>query len=192
MADIFLSYAEGDRAVASKLASLLESLGWSVWWDTKIPAGKTWRTIIEQTIEATPCVLVLWSKNSISSQWVHEEAEVARSQNKLFPVLIEPVKPPFGFRGIQALNLTDWEGSAQTPSFRQLICELETLLDRTRQVEREARPRSGQRTSRKQQVNPALSRQQAIRVQISKLRVLPRSWLVLAMSALATMRCSSI
>ena len=37
MASIFLSYAQGDRARVAPLASALENLGWSIWWDRKIP-----------------------------------------------------------------------------------------------------------------------------------------------------------
>ena len=43
MADIFLSYAKEDRAQARTFAKMLESCGWSVFWDRKIIAGDDWR-----------------------------------------------------------------------------------------------------------------------------------------------------
>jgi hypothetical protein len=47
MADIFISYANEDRDKAAKIAALLESAGWRVWWDRRIPAGRTWRAVLE-------------------------------------------------------------------------------------------------------------------------------------------------
>ncbi|QKV57261.1 MAG: toll/interleukin-1 receptor domain-containing protein [Dechloromonas sp.] len=47
MTDIFLSYNEKDREAARRLASTLEAVGWSVWWDRRIPAGETWRSVLE-------------------------------------------------------------------------------------------------------------------------------------------------
>lgn len=46
MSDIFISYANEDRARAQILAAALEAQGWSTFWDRTIPTGKTWREII--------------------------------------------------------------------------------------------------------------------------------------------------
>ena len=47
MADIFISYANEDRESAAQLARTLETAGWRVWWDRRIPAGRTWRAVLE-------------------------------------------------------------------------------------------------------------------------------------------------
>jgi hypothetical protein len=39
MADIFVSYASADHARVAPIVRILESLGWSVWWDAKLSAG---------------------------------------------------------------------------------------------------------------------------------------------------------
>ena len=96
MADIFLSYAEEDRAAARRIVGVLEAQGWSVWWDRRIPTGKTWRSAIEDGIRDMRCMVVLWSSHSIGSEWVNEEAEEGRAAAKLMPVLIERVRPPLG------------------------------------------------------------------------------------------------
>ena len=128
MADIFLSYATEDRATAGEVASQLEALGFSVWWDRKIPAGKTWRQVIESALNEMGCMVVLWSSSSLASTWVSEEAEEARMRDRLVPALIEAVLPPLGFRGIQAADLVGWDGSAEAAGFRDLVAGIETLL----------------------------------------------------------------
>ena len=128
MADIFLSYASEDRATAGQVASQLEALGFSVWWDRQIPAGMTWRQVIESALNEMGCMVVLWSANSLASTWVSEEAEEARLRGKLVPALLEPVLPPLGFRGIQAADLVDWDGSAEAAGFRHLVAGIGALL----------------------------------------------------------------
>jgi hypothetical protein len=147
MADIFLSYANEDRETARAVAGLLESAGCTVWWDRRIPAGRTWRSMIEEALRDMRCMVVLWSTHSVDSDWVKEEAEEARALGKLIPVLIEPVKPPVGFRSIQAADLTDWDGSTDSLGARQLIADLESLMGKPPQQkssEAEEAPRKNQ------------------------------------------------
>lgn len=131
MADIFLSYANEDREKARAVAGLLESAGCTVWWDRRIPAGRTWRSMIEEALRDMRCMVVLWSTHSVGSDWVKEEAEEARALGRLIPVLIEPVKPPVGFRSIQAADLTEWDGSKDSLGARQLIADLESLMGKS-------------------------------------------------------------
>ncbi|PKO34562.1 MAG: hypothetical protein CVU34_07350 [Betaproteobacteria bacterium HGW-Betaproteobacteria-7] len=128
MADIFLSYTEKDREAARQVATLLEAAGWSVWWDRRIPAGETWRSVLEHALEGMRCMIVLWTARSIESEWVYEEATEGRRQGKLVPVLLEAVRPPAGFREIQAADLTGWDGSADFHGWRMLLADLEHLL----------------------------------------------------------------
>jgi TIR domain-containing protein/Big-like domain-containing protein len=129
MADIFISYASEDRQRAGQLAELLEAEGWPVWWDRRIPAGRTWRSVLEDALDDARCMIVLWSEHSVKSQWVAEEAEEARRLGKtLVPVLIQRVEPPMGFRAIQAADLIDWDGSRSNPAARMLIADVKSLL----------------------------------------------------------------
>ncbi len=128
MTDIFLSYTEKDREQARRVAAMLESVGWTVWWDRRIPAGETWRGVLEKALGNMRCMIVLWSTRSIESEWVYEEATEGRRLGKLVPVLIEPVRPPAGFREIQAADLTNWDGSREFDGMRMLIADLENLL----------------------------------------------------------------
>ncbi len=140
MTDIFLSYANEDRDDAARLAAHLESVGWRVWWDRRIPAGRTWRAVLETALAEMRCMIVLWSKHSVESPWVAEEAEEARRLGKtLVPVLIERVEPPIGFRAIQAADLSHWGGSADDPTVQMLITDLKSLLGAPREQPLERR-----------------------------------------------------
>ena len=129
MADIFISYANEDRETAARLAGFLESVGWSVWWDRRIPAGRTWRSVLQAALKDMRCMIALWSRDSVESPWVAEEAEEARKLGKtLVPILIQRVEPPIGFRAIQAADLVNWDGSVDDPAVRMLIADLESVL----------------------------------------------------------------
>ena len=121
MADIFISYASEDRSRAESLAKKLEEQGWSVWWDRSIPPGKTFDQVIEEAITAARCIVVLWSKKSIKSDWVKEEANIGKERKVLVPAKIDPVNLPLGFGRIQAADLTDWDAEKQHPGFFSLL-----------------------------------------------------------------------
>jgi hypothetical protein len=120
MADIFISYASEDRSRAEILAKTLEDQGWSVWWDKTIPPGKTFDQVIQEAIESARCVVVLWSKKSINSDWVKEEANIGNERKILVPAKIDPVALPLGFGRIQAADLTNWEAEKEHPGFFSL------------------------------------------------------------------------
>src|SRR5688572_21509824 len=107
MDDIFISYANEDRDRAAQLAAFLEAEGWRVWWDRRIPAGRSWRSVLEEAVDATRCMIVLWSENSVKSPWVAEEAEEARRLGKtLVPVLLQWGERPTRSPGTDAAHLT--------------------------------------------------------------------------------------
>ena len=122
MTDVFISYASEDRERARKLASALEERGWSVWWDRKILAGQTFDQVIEHQLETAKCVVVLWSKESISSEWVKNEAAVAAERGVLVPALIDNVKIPLEFRRKQTADLVSWDGTPSHDGF-QALCD---------------------------------------------------------------------
>ena len=77
MSDIFVSYASADRDRARAVAQALTDQGWAVWWDRTIPPGRQFDEVIEEALDSARCVVVLWSKASVASQWVKTEAAEA-------------------------------------------------------------------------------------------------------------------
>jgi hypothetical protein len=122
MADVLISYASEDRERAGKLASALSAHGWSVWWDRKIIAGQAFDIVIERELENAKSVVVLWSKHSIESEWVKNEASVAAERGILVPALIDEVKLPLEFRRKQTADLTGWQGDSLHGGL-QSLCE---------------------------------------------------------------------
>lgn len=120
MADVFISYASGDRECAGRLANCLEARGWTVWWDRKLLAGQSYDQVIEREIEAAKAVVVLWSRASLSSEWVKNEAGAAAERDALVPAFIDDVRPPLEFRRRQAANLVNWDGDPAHEGFRAL------------------------------------------------------------------------
>jgi hypothetical protein len=118
--DVFLSYSHHDQARAKALATALESNGWSIWWDSQILVGHEYRSKIQQQLDAARCIVVLWSRASVESSWVCDEATVGLNRGKLVPVLLEDVLPPLGFRQLQTASLLNWKGSKQEDAYQAL------------------------------------------------------------------------
>ena len=70
MPDIFFSYAHEDLERIRPIVAALESQGWTVFWDRRIPAGQTWRSYIGKALDEGKCMIVAWSRDSINSDWV--------------------------------------------------------------------------------------------------------------------------
>ena len=129
MPDIYISYARSESSSASELARAIQQAGFSVWWDRQIMAGDKWANQIEEQLNSAGCVIVLWSRNSVSSDWVREEALYARQLNKLIQVVIDDVALPLSFRTMQTVMLIGWSGDTDHSGFRQLLEMISSLLN---------------------------------------------------------------
>lgn len=127
MSDIFISYAREDKSRVQTLAKALQDSGWSVWWDPHIPTGKRFDEVIEQAISVAKCIIVVWSKDSVSSTFVRAEASDGADRQILLPVMIDDVRIPLAFRQIQTARLVDWQGSTQDPEFVKLVHDISVL-----------------------------------------------------------------
>ena len=128
-AEVFLSYAHEDNAVAQSLAERISREKWSVFWDREIPVGFTWDDIVEGALDAAKCVVVLWTTSAKNSEWVRIEAAEGADRGILAPALIEETKIPLRFRRIQAANLVGWSPRhADTPGMLALISAIDRLV----------------------------------------------------------------
>ena len=125
MADVFISYAREDRTTAEALAKALALEGWHVWWDHSLKPGERFRQVIERELDAARCVLVLWSRHSVRSRFVLDEAERAQDRGVLVPLLIDKdidtSDIPLGFGVLHTADLTNWTEGAAHPGYDRLV-----------------------------------------------------------------------
>jgi TolB-like protein/Tfp pilus assembly protein PilF len=117
---IFVSYAHGDHARAQRLAAALKQCGYDVWWDALIEGGTRYARSISEALEAADVVIVLWSKQSIESDWVRDEAAQGRDRHRLVPLSLDGSHPPLGFRQYQMIDLSHWRGRADAPQIEAI------------------------------------------------------------------------
>jgi hypothetical protein len=127
MADIFLSYAREDLARAQPLAEVLSAQGWSVFWDRRIPYGQDFNAYIQAQLDNALCIIVLWSKAALASQFVRDEASEGLN-GRLVPARIEAVTPPLGFRQLQCADLINWDAHTSDEEFKRLPDSIAAIL----------------------------------------------------------------
>lgn len=127
VASIFLSYDRDDSERARHFARALEQAGHNVWWDLHVRGGAQFGKVIEEALKAADAVIVLWSKNSIESAWVRDEAAAGRDSGRLIPVTIDGTEPPLGFRQFQTIDLSKWKGRGTPATLRTLLSDVDML-----------------------------------------------------------------
>ncbi|MFY9259421.1 MAG: TIR domain-containing protein [Gallionella sp.] len=132
MYDIFLSYSTADRERVRPLYDALKQQGWTVFWDhASIQMGAKWQKIITEELNACGCVMVVWTQNSLKSDYVLDESRHAKQREVLLPLSFDDTKPPLGFGGVQTLDITDWDNKTDHPKFAAIS---RPLLDKMRQA----------------------------------------------------------
>ncbi len=91
--DIFISYSQKDRAAAEKLQAAFAAHKLKVWRDERLLDNpeRDFIGTINEALERSAKVVVLWSRNSVGSAWVLAEAEKARMAQKVAPLALEPL-----------------------------------------------------------------------------------------------------
>src|SRR6516225_5844613 len=100
MADIFISYSKQSKAEAGQLANELQAKGFTVWYDTSLVPGDSFREVIISELAQARAAIVIWDASSVKSAWVCSEASRARARRILIPVRADDVRshdipPPF-------------------------------------------------------------------------------------------------
>ncbi|MDH4114770.1 MAG: TIR domain-containing protein [Burkholderiaceae bacterium] len=130
MADVFVSYARGDKARVAPLVAAIQAQGWSVWWDPEIDAGQQFDDQIEVELKSAKAVLVVWTPTSAASRWVRGEAREAADRGTLVPVRFEGASLPMDVRAIHTTELDGWGEDPASAPFQSLLRSLSAMIAR--------------------------------------------------------------
>ncbi|MEQ1781396.1 MAG: toll/interleukin-1 receptor domain-containing protein [Hyphomonadaceae bacterium] len=131
MADVFISYRKADRAKAEALAKALKVENLDVWWDTALETGQTFDEKIQAALEQAKAVIVIWSKESVKSDWVRAESSIGRERGILVPIMVQPVNIPVPFNLIHTADLIGWSGDRAHPGYRDVVKQVKTLAGKS-------------------------------------------------------------
>ncbi len=118
---VFVSYSRDDQKRAAPVIAALEGAGFSVWWDGLLVGGANFLPTTEAELESADAVVVLWSKVSVASHWVRDEATRGRDRHCLVPLSLDGTDAPLGFRQFQLINIAKWKGRADAPEMQRVI-----------------------------------------------------------------------
>src|SRR5512136_2061246 len=120
MSDIFLSYDRRDFDRVKVLVEILESQGWSVFFDRTTLPGRAWRQLRSKELDACRCMIVAWTSHSVNANGVEVEAYNGLKRKILVPILLDQVTPPLEFGYIQTVNLVGWMGETDSSDYLAL------------------------------------------------------------------------
>jgi formylglycine-generating enzyme required for sulfatase activity len=110
---------------------VVERYGYSVWFDYQLIKGRDFGLQIGRKVREAKALVVLWCTRSVESNWVVEEAELARQLGILVPAKIESCTLPIGFLRLDYVNLSKWDGAPRSVSLDPLIKALEQKIGRS-------------------------------------------------------------
>jgi TIR domain len=120
MSKIFISYSRSDKSIVDEFIKKLEAAGHPVWVDREgIRGGEQWRQEIVEAIEQNDVFLLVLTNNSIKSDHVRTEVDLAKESHKrIIPVDIQRVVIPTSMKyqlaGLQRINMyRDYEDGFQ-------------------------------------------------------------------------------
>jgi len=132
MADVFVSYAREDRERVVTISRVLKEAGLSVWLDLQIPTASRWEDEITHELEQARCVLMLWSHNAATSEWVRREGLSGLERAALVPIMMDDCDIPDEFDSIQFANFTEWDGSSSATELDEVLrCVRSQMLPKT-------------------------------------------------------------
>ncbi|WP_310475167.1 TIR domain-containing protein [Sandarakinorhabdus sp.] len=118
---LFFSYSRTDQKAALPMIRALERQGYQVWWDGLLEGGDNFLPTTEAALQKADAVVVLWSRTSIDSHWVRDEATVGRDRRRLVPLSIDGSMPPLGFRQFQVIDVSKWSGKSDPAGIMRRI-----------------------------------------------------------------------
>ncbi len=124
--DVFVSFSSGDRADIEPIVAELRRRGVRVWWSVDLVEGY-WPAQVEQALSRARRVLAFVTQKAENSprDYIAIELDIARSQNKLIPVIVGPGPKGFLFRAaihtVQSHAFTSFRAIVGDSRFDRLV-----------------------------------------------------------------------
>src|SRR5207237_9418370 len=83
---------------------------------------------IEARLREAKAVLVMWSKDAVTSRWVPAEADLAHRAGTLIQVTLDGATPPLPFNRMQCVRLPGWNGDLSAPGWRKVAAGVADLV----------------------------------------------------------------
>jgi hypothetical protein len=149
LAKVFISYARPNEEIACRAAGLLRDAGHAVWFDEHLPAHRAYSEVIEEQLESADAVVVLWSAQSVQSQWVRSEANRARERGRLVQGRIDDCSLPMPFDQLQCADLKLLAKAKIPAAWPAILNSISDLAGEGTGVSASARPIRGTGPSRR-------------------------------------------
>ncbi|MEZ4667766.1 MAG: toll/interleukin-1 receptor domain-containing protein [Anaerolineae bacterium] len=106
-ARVFIAYSHRQQDIARKLSELLTANGVPNFYDAKIKAGATWRKMIQQALDDSTHLIVIWTPEASTSDEVEREVSYALAERKIIvPLLSKDIpKLPYHLHGLHYITL---------------------------------------------------------------------------------------
>lgn len=131
MCDIYISYAHADEVAAQRFKTAFEEAGYSVcWgWGTGVPIGRPLNETSREQLDASRCIVVLWSERSADSDLIKDEARIGAKRETLVSVRIEKNAIfPYHSSQFEIIRLFNWKGDTGNVNFKRLLKAINKIL----------------------------------------------------------------
>ncbi|WP_022951626.1 toll/interleukin-1 receptor domain-containing protein [Leucothrix mucor] len=165
MSDLYISYGTRERHWVSLLASRLDDAGYDVCWNSTVVPGQDFYESNGQAMQASRCILSIWSETSVEDYWVLNDSEAAMANNTLLSLRHREVVIPESMRIAPTVDVTAWdEGSLDSvlepllklvasrcePSKPTLLERKQAATERENRLKAESARREASRQKREQ------------------------------------------
>jgi len=138
-ARVFISYARGDDALASRLFDALGREGFAPWWDRDaLKGGEDWELRIKTDLQATDFVLLLYTPAFCrkADGFVNTEMNLAIRRARsvrgafLIPLRTAPVDEPFRVHALDGFDEHELREESFEPDLKRLFNEMRREMQR--------------------------------------------------------------